>query len=92
MNLVTSLSTDHLRTAADRRLNSLVSRYKGQVIGWDVVKENRHFSFFEDRLGRNAFGRCYKKASQIDRNTIMFMNEYNVVEKPGDTLSTPVNI
>ncbi|XP_010274480.1 PREDICTED: uncharacterized protein LOC104609786 [Nelumbo nucifera] len=86
---VPKLSYSQLNQAAWKRINSIMSRYKGQVIAWDVVNENLHFSFFEDRLGRNASAAFYKKAHQLDDRAIMFLNEYNTIEDSRDGTSSP---
>ena len=88
---VKSLSSEELQKAADKRLNSVVSRYKVQLIAWDVVNENLHFSFFEDKLGKNASVEYYSKAYKLDQKPIMFMNEYNAIEYSGDKAVTPQN-
>lgn len=88
---VKSLSPGKLRKAADRRLNSVVPRYRGQLIAWDVVNENLHFSFFEDKLGKNASAVFFHKASKLDPGTTMFMNEYNTTECSEDELPSPSN-
>ncbi|KAJ8763521.1 hypothetical protein K2173_002404 [Erythroxylum novogranatense] len=88
---VVNLSSDELRTAAAKRINSVVPRYKGQLIAWDVVNENLHFSFFEDKLGRNASFEFYVRAYQLDPSTVMFMNEYNTIEYCGDEKVSPAN-
>ncbi|PKA59901.1 Adenylyl-sulfate kinase, chloroplastic [Apostasia shenzhenica] len=89
MSWVASLPYDQLKNAAGRRLYSVVSRYKGKIIGWDVVNENLHFNFFEQRLGQGFSGDAYWKALQLDPGTLMFLNEYNTLEQPGDPASTP---
>ncbi|KAJ0078263.1 hypothetical protein Patl1_37385 [Pistacia atlantica] len=81
---VKTLSPGELRKAAAKRMNSVTSRYAGKLIAWDVVNENLHFRFFEDKLGENASAEFYKKAYQLDPNTTMFMNEYNTIESAGD--------
>ncbi|XP_028767204.1 endo-1,4-beta-xylanase 5-like isoform X4 [Neltuma alba] len=86
---VKSLSSEELQKAAEKRLNSVVSRYKGELIAWDVVNENLHFSFFEDKLGRNASAEYYSKAYKLDQKPIMFMNEYNAIEYSGDKAVIP---
>jgi GH35 family endo-1,4-beta-xylanase len=86
-----SLSPDELREAAAKRMNSVVSRYKGQLIAWDVVNENLHFNFFEDKLGENASGVYYSAAYHLDPNTKMFMNEYNTIEYSNDKVASPAN-
>ena len=89
-NWVKSLSFDDLRKAAEKRINSVVSRYRGQLIAWDVVNEDLHFRFFEDKLGENASLEFYSKAYQLDPNTTMFMNEFNTING-GDDKANPAN-
>nr|XP_016447049.1 PREDICTED: endo-1,4-beta-xylanase D-like [Nicotiana tabacum] len=48
------LSPAQLSATASRRINSVMNRYLGQLIHWDVVNENVHFSFLEQMLGKNA--------------------------------------
>jgi GH35 family endo-1,4-beta-xylanase len=88
---VKSLSPEHLRKAAAKRINSVVSRYRGQLIAWDVVNENLHFSFFEDKLGENASSEFFSTAQKLDPNAIMFMNEYNTIEYSCDEKASAVN-
>ncbi|KAL4383730.1 hypothetical protein GQ457_15G012990 [Hibiscus cannabinus] len=86
---VPSLGPNDLSAAAGRRINSIMNKYKGQVIGWDVVNENLHFNFFESKLGQSASTTFYKTASGIDSSVPLFMNDYNTLEEKGDTASTP---
>ncbi|AES91927.2 glycosyl hydrolase family 10 protein [Medicago truncatula] len=64
-----SLSPEELREAAAKRMKFLVSRYSGQLIAWDVVNENVHNRFFEDKLGKNASAVYYLTAYYLDSNT-----------------------
>uniref|UniRef100_J3N1Z6 GH10 domain-containing protein n=1 Tax=Oryza brachyantha TaxID=4533 RepID=J3N1Z6_ORYBR len=84
MAWVRSLGPDELRSAMERRLRSVVSRYAGRVIGWDVVNENLHWSFFEGRLGPDASPAAYRRVAEIDGAAPLFMNEFNTVEQPMD--------
>ncbi|KAK1300285.1 hypothetical protein QJS10_CPB13g00523 [Acorus calamus] len=86
---VSALSNDQLRQAVERRITSVVSRYAGQVIGWDVMNENLHFSFFEDHLGWNASAAAFQRTHQLDPKTPLFMNDYNTIEEPRDGDSVP---
>ncbi|PON90538.1 Glycoside hydrolase [Trema orientale] len=87
---VKSLSAHDLSSAAAKRLNSAVGRYKGQLIAWDVVNENLHHKFFESQLSNsNASAMFYNWAFGADSSTTMFLNEYNTIESPGDWLATP---
>ncbi|XP_022897398.1 uncharacterized protein LOC111411057 [Olea europaea var. sylvestris] len=86
-NWVGELSTDDLRIVTDHRIHYLMSKYKGQMIHWDVVNENLHYSFFEGKLGANASTTFYKKTNQIDGNTIPFLNDFDTIEKSGGLAS-----
>lgn len=88
---VKSLSPEELEAAAARRIHSVVSRYKGELIAWDVMNENLHFRFYEDKLGENASAAYYATAYNLDPNTTMFMNEYNTMEYSRDEVASPLN-
>ncbi|XP_041010625.1 endo-1,4-beta-xylanase 5-like [Juglans microcarpa x Juglans regia] len=89
---VNSLSPEDLRKAAEKRLKSVVSRYRGKLIAWDVVNENLHFSFFEDKLGdQNASAEYFSEAYRLDPTPIMFMNEYNTIEYCRDEKASVAN-
>lgn len=88
-NWVASLSPGDLAKAVDKRINSIMSRYKGQLIAWDVVNENLHSTFFESKLGQDASARFYNLAQSIDTATTLFLNEYNTIEDNRDGLSKP---
>lgn len=88
---VKNLTLEELQNAADQRIKSVVSRYAGQLIAWDVMNENLHFSFFEDKLGKNASAEYYARAYQLDPDTTMFLNEYNTIEYSSDEKANPFN-
>ncbi|KAJ0077813.1 hypothetical protein Patl1_37410 [Pistacia atlantica] len=86
-----SLSPLALRLAVEKRAKSIVTRYKGQLIARDVINENLHFSFFENKMGADASKMAFKYANQYDPSTLMFMNDYNTIEEKGDQVSSPAN-
>jgi len=87
---VQSLPYPQLLAAASRRIRSVMSRYAGQVIGWDVVNENLHFNFYEGRFGWDASTAFYAAARLLDTGSaLMFLNEYNTLEQPGDMAALP---
>lgn len=88
---VYSLSPNQLNLAVQKRMNSVVGRYKGQVIGWDVVNENLHFSFFEGKLGQDFSAKAFNQVHNIDPQTTLFINEFNTIEDSRDGLSSPSN-
>ncbi|PRQ22776.1 putative RNA-directed DNA polymerase [Rosa chinensis] len=47
-----SLSSEDIGTAEERRINSVIPRYKGQLIAWYAVNENLHFRFFKINLAK----------------------------------------
>ncbi|KAG8650628.1 hypothetical protein MANES_07G059100v8, partial [Manihot esculenta] len=86
---VKSLSPTDLSKAATNRINSIMSRYKGQLICWDVVNENLHFDFFESKLGNTASAVFYNLAQKIDGASTLFLNDFNTLEEERDDKSTP---
>ncbi|XP_024005495.1 uncharacterized protein LOC18029200 [Eutrema salsugineum] len=84
-----SLSGREFYNAVKQRIFSVVSRYKGQLAGWDVVNENLHFSYFEKKMGPKASYNIYKMAQAFDPTTTKFLNEYNTLEEPRDSDSCP---
>ncbi|KAK4385525.1 Endo-1,4-beta-xylanase 5-like [Sesamum angolense] len=81
--------SEEYRALTDSRVHSVMNRYKGQLIHWDVVNENLHHWFIQDILGKNSSAVYYKKAHEIDPNTLLFLNEYMTVEKSGDRRASP---
>ncbi|GMN37911.1 hypothetical protein TIFTF001_007201 [Ficus carica] len=57
----------------------------------NVVKENLHFSYLEDKLGKNASAIFYHIAQQLDPTTTTFMNVYNTIEYIGNKALSPFN-
>ncbi|PNX75545.1 endo-1,4-beta-xylanase A-like protein, partial [Trifolium pratense] len=88
---VKSLPPNELREAAAKRMNSVVSRYNGQLIAWDVMNENIHYHFYEDKIGVNASAEYYSSAYHLDPKATMFVNEYNTIEYSGETIASPAN-
>lgn len=86
---INSLPRRQVALAAAKRLFSIVPRYRGQLISWDVVNENLHFSYFESRIVRNASGIFYRWAHKADGETTLFMNDYNTIEDPDDNAASP---
>ncbi|CAN4107807.1 unnamed protein product [Withania somnifera] len=90
-NWVPSLSPKQLSVAAEKRVQSVVTKYRGQFIHWDVMNENLHFNFFESKLGPSASSTYFRLTSQFDKKTPLFMNEYNTIEEQSDGAPSPAN-
>ncbi|KAK3157405.1 hypothetical protein QOZ80_2AG0121490 [Eleusine coracana subsp. coracana] len=85
MEWVKPMNPAQLSAAMQRRVRSLVTRYAGKVIAWDVVNENLHYDFFESKLGPDASPRTYQQVGQLDGSAMLFMNEFGTLEEPVDT-------
>ncbi|XP_010496773.1 PREDICTED: uncharacterized protein LOC104773807 [Camelina sativa] len=81
-----------LKNVTLNRINSVMKRYKGRLIGWDVVNENVHFSYFEDMLGKNASAIFFSLASKLDPDIPLFVNEFNTLEYANEIIGSPVNV
>lgn len=88
-NWVPALSPQQLSIASDKRVESVVAKYKGEIFHWDVINENLHFNFFESKLGPNASTHFFRLASQFD-NTTLFLNDFFTIEKTYE-ISAPAN-
>lgn len=82
-------TSEDLKEVVEKRMNSVILRYKGRLIHWDVENENLHFRFYENKLGENASAKFYARAYELDQKPILFMNEYNSIEFSEDEKSIP---
>lgn len=73
------LQGDELKAEAVKRVNSVVTRYKGQFIHWDVINENMHYRHFSNITALYGV-EIFKLAHQLDPSPIPFLNEYSVIE------------
>ncbi|KAL1190214.1 Endo-1,4-beta-xylanase 5 [Cardamine amara subsp. amara] len=85
---VLNLTGEDLRSAVNRRIRSLMSRYRGEFVHWDVSNEMLHFDFYESRLGKNASYGFFAVARELDSLATLFLNDFNVVETCSDERST----
>ncbi len=63
-------------TEIDERINSVVGRYKGQIVQWDIDNEMLSGNSF-NCLGEAGRAHFFDLANQIDPNCAMYMNEYS---------------
>ena len=79
-----------LRQALMKRLNSIVTRYAGHFLDWDVSNEQLHFSFYEDALSDpDVSTNLFLAAQEIDPQAQLFVNDYNTLEEPNDLRVSP---
>ncbi|KAH0746374.1 hypothetical protein KY285_008031 [Solanum tuberosum] len=83
------MTPKELLATAVRRLASIMARYSNDIFEWDVVNENLHFKFFEEKIGPQASGMFYHIAHVIDPNATLYLNEFNSLEIPGDVYAGP---
>lgn len=86
---VKNLAPDKLLEAANKRVDSVVKRYRGKLMGWDVMNENLHHRFYEHRLGKNASAMFFNRVYNLDPNATLFMNEFNTTEHVDDEFAPP---
>jgi GH35 family endo-1,4-beta-xylanase len=77
---VQDLSGPELRLAVDRHLEAVVPRYAGRLIAWDVYNEMLDGRYYESRLGDEIAVHFFRRARQLDPQTPLFVNEYNIVD------------
>ncbi|XP_039138828.1 endo-1,4-beta-xylanase 5-like [Dioscorea cayenensis subsp. rotundata] len=85
---VLNLTNQELKSAVESRIQSLMSRYKGEFVHWDVDNERLHFDFYEQRLGSKASLSFFQTAQKEDPLATLFLNDYNVVETCDDVNSS----
>uniref|UniRef100_A0A1J3JL47 Beta-1,4-xylanase n=1 Tax=Noccaea caerulescens TaxID=107243 RepID=A0A1J3JL47_NOCCA len=85
---VLNLTGEDLRSAVNRRISSLMTRYRSEFVHWDVSNEMLHFDFYESRLGKNASYGFFAAAREYDSLATLFLNDFNVVETCSDEKST----
>ncbi|XP_060216850.1 endo-1,4-beta-xylanase 5-like [Lycium barbarum] len=87
---VLNMSKTELSAAIGARFNSIMNRYKGQFIHWDVDNENLHYEFLDNKLGeKNVTASFYNKAHKIDEKPLLFLNEFGTIEQHRDRYATP---
>ncbi|KAL1552410.1 endo-1,4-beta-xylanase [Salvia divinorum] len=71
-------SSDELREIALKRVSSVVNKYRGRFIHWDVINENMHYNLFSGVTNNGSD--VFKLVHQLDPLPIPFLNEFNVIE------------
>lgn len=61
-------------------MTSLLDRYKGRFMQWDVNNEMLHGSYFADREGPAIRDWMYTTAGKIDPNVDLFVNDFDAIE------------
>ena len=78
------LSKEALISRMEEHIEAVAGRYKGRIHGWDVVNEafNEDGSFRESDwykiAGKDFIKAAFRKAQEVDPNTELYYNDYNV--------------
>ncbi|MEH8018600.1 endo-1,4-beta-xylanase [Rheinheimera muenzenbergensis] len=79
------LKRDQLLLKLQQHINTYVGRYRGQVLGWDVVNEafNYDGSFrnspWLEIIGEDYIEKAFEFAHQADPNAELYYNDYGLV-------------
>jgi endo-1,4-beta-xylanase len=84
------LDAGAFRQAFGRYVETVVGRYRGRAVGWDVVNEavsddgaGWRDSLWSERLGRLDHMRmAYELAHAADPGAVLFLNDYNLESHP----------
>lgn len=82
---VRELDDNQARRAIDARIESIVPRYRGKLIAWDVNNEMLDGHYFKSRFGDDIYAHMFKRAAELDPATPMFINDYAILDKPDRT-------
>ncbi len=76
---VKSLDNAALKEHIDKRINDLLTRYKGQITEYDVNNEMVHNAFYKSRLGPDIRAEMFRLCHRTDPNTILYVNDYHIL-------------
>lgn len=74
------LGPEDMKAAVLKRVNSLVTRYKGQLAHWDVVNENMHYYYFSNLDPGKFSSNIFKLVHQLDPTSLPFLNDFGSIE------------
>lgn len=81
-------TADEARAILNEHIATVMGRYRGRIVAWDVVNEavddsgRPRTSFWFNHLGREYIGRAFHAARAADPQAALFYNDYNL-EFPG---------
>lgn len=78
-NWIKDLDAVELRAAVERRIDSVVGRYAGKFMHWDINNEMLHGSFYASRLGNDIRPWMFSRAKSIDSTMKPFVNDYAII-------------
>jgi len=74
------LSDGELREAIERRLDTVLTRYRGRIDEYDVNNEMLAHDFFARRLGGEVRARMFRRAHELDPDAPLYVNDYSILD------------
>lgn len=75
---IQDLSHERLREVLYAHLDTTVAYFRGMLTDWDLVNEPVHHRAFMDIFGDQELVYWYRRAHEIDPETPMYVNQWNV--------------
>ncbi|XP_076438669.1 anti-sigma-I factor RsgI6-like isoform X3 [Babylonia areolata] len=77
---VKELSGEDLRAAVQDHISHTMNRTRGRLEHWDVMNENLHGQWFQERLRDFSFEQTpFRLAHSLDSHVKLFLNDYDIV-------------
>ena len=73
-----SQSAEFHRNAINQRIDSVVSRYAGRLVHWDVINEMLNYTYYQDNAGADIRAAMFQRARENDPNVKLFTNEFGL--------------
>ncbi len=85
-----ALPADRFAAEFDRYVSTVAGRYRGRMVGWDVVNEavaedgdGLRDCVYARKLGPEAYiVRAFEQARAADPDAVLFLNDYNLENNP----------
>ena len=74
-----SLPDSELRSEVEERLASVVPRFRGKFLHWDVNNEMLDGDFFRRRLGSDIEPYMFRRTKELDPAVLTFVNDYSII-------------
>ena len=82
---VRALPSDALKPAMERRIGSILGKYRGIIRDWDMNNEMIHGGFFAGKLGPQIQPWVFQVSQQLAPEARFFTNEYSIIDNDANT-------
>ena len=73
-------SAEFHRNAINQRIDSVVSRYAGSLVHWDVINEMLNYTYYQDNAGIDIRAAMFQRARENDPDVKLFTNEFGLTD------------